>query len=248
MSGDEKLVTGQPSSNQRALSTVTGGLGSPVYTRRSALKYTAAATTLGFSTVGCVATDSAMPVSSATFEEMSGDPGPVDVRYAPQFYLGNPEADVRVEVVWSMQCQYTRSLYKGGLGDLVEKVRDRNDALIVFHHLSRIKEEVPYSEVLLSLEPVYYGPASIVGLQYFSDKDYNPTIQQFTSFIKKMDIPKDPKFDVEAARASTSLMNVYLLKKEKVTKTPSLFSNGKWEVGSTPVALKRILEEVGYES
>ena len=181
----KSLLPGNPRPTSGLYQPVTGGLGSPVYTRRSALKYTAAATTLGFSTVGCVATDSAMPVSSATFEEMSGDPGPVDVRYAPQFYLGNPEADVRVEVVWSMQCQYTRSLYKGGLGDLVEKVSNRNDALIVFHHLSRIKEEVSYSEVLLSLEPVYYGPASIVGLQFFSDKGTTPLYSSLPHSLRK---------------------------------------------------------------
>ena len=220
-----------------------GSIGSPVYTRRSALGFAASSTALGFPAMA-----HATPDSLVTFEERHGDLGSADMRYAPQFFLGNPEAKVRVEVAWSIQCQYTRLLYNDGLGDFVQKVRHRNDALIVFHHLSRTQKELASSELLLSLEPMYYGPLCLVALQFFAKKGYNPTKNHLAALIKKMDLPKDPTFDIRAARVSTLLLNVYLSKREKVTETPSLFSNGKWEVGAAPAVLEKILEEAGYDS
>ncbi len=104
------------------------------------------------------------------------------------------------------------------------------------------------SELLLSLDPMYYGPMSLVALGFFSEKGYDPTRNHLAALIRRGGIPVDPEFDPKAAHASTALLNIYLSEKEKVTKTPSLFTNGKWVVGAEPSTLENILEEAGYDT
>ena len=146
-----------------------------------------------------------------------------------------------------MQCKFTRHLYNSGLSDFIDKVRKRNDAVIVFHHLCRTEKEVALSESLLSLEPLYYGPAALVALKFFSDKGYDPSKNHLKAFLRKLNLPTDSEFDAEAARLSSAILNVYLREREKVTGTPSLYYNGEWISGPAPSALERILEEAAYD-
>ena len=98
---------------------LTAGFGESAYTRRSLLGFSVAATAPGLS--ACVADDNqGSSRSPFVFEEQTGNPGTVDLRHAPQFYLGNPEAGFRVEVAWSLHCEYTQKLYRDGFDDLIE--------------------------------------------------------------------------------------------------------------------------------
>ena len=209
--------------------------GSSVHTRRAAFGLTAA-TALSF----------------ASFPQRgpatTPDPGTIDLRYAPQFYVGNPGAAIRIEVAWSIQCKHTRLLVKGGLGAFTEQLLGRNDALLVFHHLCRHEQEVGFSELFLSLDPEYYGPACLTAMQYYAARKKDPGKWQFKQFIKKMRAPMDPGFDKKAARETSILLNHYLTKEELVDQTPSLFANGKWMLGVSPEDFTRILKESGYES
>ena len=209
--------------------------GSFVYTRRGMFGLSAAA----------ALTFASFPqrVSSTANESDS-----VDLRYAPQFYIGNPEAATRIDVAWSIQCQYTRLLVKGGLGTFAEQLLDRNDALLVFHHLCRHEKEIGYSEVFLSLDPAYYGPACLITMQYYAARKKDPGKWQFKQFIKKLRLPKDPGFDKKAANETSILLNRYLTEEEQVDKTPSLLSNGKWTIGASPEDFAQVLKESGYES
>ena len=155
--------------------------------------------------------------------------GPSTCATAPQFYLGNPEAGFRVEVAWSLHCEYTQKLYKGGFDDLIENALSRNDALIVFHHLSRTQEEIAISELLLSLEPELYGPTFLVVLEHFSNRGFNPNIRQVQSLIEKLEVPVDQSFNKESARYSTALLNVYLTKKEGCRRNPFIVLERKVE-------------------
>ena len=237
-----KTPVATDSSSTRDPSVVNRGSGSRVHTRRSALGLAAAVT------VALPGLSHAESETSVIFEERAGESGPVDLRYAPQFYLGNPDAGFRIELAWSIHCQFTRLLYNNGLGEFIKNVRVRNDALIVFHHLSRTRKEMALSELLLSLDPTYYGPMCLVALGFFSEKGYDPTKNHLAALIRRGVVPRDPEFDSDAAHTSTALLNVYLSEKERITKTPSLFTNGKWEVGAAPSTLEKILEEAGYDS
>ena len=186
--------------------------------------------------------------SAAVFEEISEPPGPVNLRYAPQFHLGNPQVEPRIEIAWSMHCKFTRQFYNSGLGDFIERVRKRNDAVIVFHHLCRTEREAALSELMLSLDPMYYGPACLVALGFFSAKGYDPSKNHLKAFLRKLDLPTDPEFNSETARVSAAILNVYLHEKEKITGTPSLYYKGRWESGDAPSALDKILKEAGYDS
>ena len=174
--------------------------------------------------------------SAAVFEEISEPPGPVNLRYAPQFHLGNPQVEPRIEIAWSMHCKFTRQFYNSGLGDFIERVRKRNDAVIVFHHLCRTEREAALSELMLSLDPMYYGPACLVALGFFSAKGYDPSKNHLKAFLRKLDLPTDPEFNSETARVSAAILNVYLHEKEKITGTPSLYYKGRWESGDAPSA------------
>ena len=209
--------------------------GSPVYTRRAAFGLSAA-TALAFASF-----PQRIPAATA-------DADSVDLRYAPQFHIGNPDAQIRIEVAWSIQCKFTRLLVKGGLGTFAEQLLDRNDALLVFHHLCRHEKEVGFSEVLLSLDPEYYGPACLTAMQYYAARKKDPGKWQFKQFIKKTRAPKDPDFNKHTARETSVLLNWYLLDQERVDKTPSLHANGRWIVGASPEDLSQILKESGYES
>ena len=209
--------------------------GSPVHTRRAAFGLTAA-TALAFASF-----PRRVPATTPDSES-------VDLRYAPQFFIGNPDAPIRIEVAWSIQCKHTRLLVKGGLGAFAEQLMDRNDALLVFHHLCRHEKEVGFSELFLSLDPAYYGPACLTAMQYYAARKKDPGKWQFKQFIKKMSPPKDPGFDKKAAREASILLNYYLTKQEQVDMTPSLFANDKWTVGASPEDFAQTLKESGYES
>ena len=209
--------------------------GGSVYTRRAAFGLTAA-TTLAFASF-----PQGVPATTP-------DPDSVDLRYAPQFYIGNPDATIRIEVAWSIQCKHTRLLVKGGLGAFAEQLLDRNDALLVFHHLCRHEKEIGFSEIFLSLDPEYYGPACLTAMQYYAARKKDPGKWQFKQFIKKLRLPKAPDFDEKAAREASILLNWHLTEQEQVDMTPSLLANGKWTLGASPEDFSQILKESGYES
>ena len=185
---------------------------------------------------------------SIRFEEQPGSIADFDQRYTPQFYLGNPEAKIRADIALSMKCGMTRRLYKGGIKNFINKVRARNDALIIFHHLVRAPAEMILSEILLSLAPAYYGPVFLAAIQFFSENDKNPSGDDLLSIVKHLNIPKDQNFDRDAARNSSALMNVYLLDKEGVTGTPALAVNGgSWHSGVSPETFNAMLRGAGYD-
>ncbi len=170
-----------------------------------------------------------------------------DMRYAPQFYLGNEDADFRVEIVWSILCNYTRHLYKNVLKEFIRNVRENNNALIVFHHLARIPKEVAYSEILLSLEPEYYGAACIASLDVFSKHDHDPSADDLRSLMRKLDCPIDPQFDRDIARYASAWLNAYFVGHLGVGKTPAMLSTtGRWFTGITPGKFQQMIIEEGY--
>ena len=221
---------------------VTETTGNHVCTRRGALGFAgAAATALAFANFCqevAVAADNKAEVI---------DPESVDFRYAPQFYIGDPNAAIHIEVAWSIQCSYTLSLVRERLGAWTNRVLRRNDAYVVFHHLCRHKKEVKFSETLLSVDPTRYGAACLAAMQYYASRKKFPSHWNFKQTVKKMKLPKDPEFDKKAARKTSILLNAYLAQDQYVTETPSVYWNGKWEVGAGPDTLARILEESGYE-
>lgn len=208
------------------------------YTRRGVLKVGTAVALLGLSTGACTAVGS--------IKEETGELGPVSFRYAPQFYLGDPEATIRVEFAWAARSQLTRQLYEEKLKHLIGKVGRRNDALLVFHHLCQDAEEAALSEVLLSVNPEYYGPVCLATLKFYAAQGQEPDRLRLASFLEGLKVPKDPEFDNRIARETTKALDVYLSEIEGVATTPSVFGAGSWKMSATPEDLTNMLQEMGY--
>lgn len=178
----------------------------------------------------------------------SSESGPVDLRYAPQFYVGQPDAAFRIDIAWSIRCGYSHKLFKNGVDPFVKQIFERDDTLLVFHHLCRYKKEIGNSEVFLSLDPTYYGPACMVSMRHFAEKEKFPTKSQLKKFLKKLDLPNDPNFNKKAAKNASILLNNYLVKDEQINKTPALRIGQKWIIGASPEDFAQALKESGYES
>lgn len=171
-----------------------------------------------------------------------------DQRYAPQFRLGDPTATTRIEIAWSLQCSATRAFYNARLGTLIERVRTRNDAFLVFHHLVRIPSEMLLAELLLRVEPNHYGALCLTALRAFADRNQDPGREELAKLVEHLDLPADPRFNRDTARASAALLNVHLVQQEGIIGTPAVMVSGKpWQIGITPASFDRTLKESGYE-
>ena len=83
--------------------------------------------------------------------------------------------------------------------------------MIVFHHLCRTEREAALSELMLSLDPMYYGPACLVALGFFSAKGYDPSKNHLKAFLREARFANGSRIPIRKLLGyRPAILNVYL--------------------------------------
>ena len=181
------------------------------FNRRLLLKQTAMLTfALGVSTYASEKTD----------KELS-------YRYSPQFYIGNPNAQTRIDFLFSLRCKDTRKFTKDILHNLVESAYRKDDLCIVFHHIVKdTKKELDSAIELMNIDPNDYPDLMYTLLSWSADRGKGIHLKRAKKFKKKLKYSNDDSFDSEIAKGMLAVLRLHA-DENKVTESPSIFINGK---------------------
>lgn len=206
--------------------------------RREVLKKTAL---LGL-TIGTIANASETNKSEINLNE-------INFRYAPQFYIGNPEAKARVDFIFSVRCKDTRKFVQNILFDLLENAYKTNKICIVFHHcIKDTKKEFKVGKELLNVNPNDYPYFMLSLLSWTARNDKGIGFKRAKKFKKKLGFVRQKDFNKKDAELMLSAIRVHV-DELGVTESPSLFINNK-HVGMVlekDSFNKLLLNETGYK-
>ncbi|MET0107230.1 MAG: hypothetical protein ABW072_19115 [Sedimenticola sp.] len=162
--------------------------------RREFIGTAALVSTLGFSSNGSIASDENVPIDQ------------LDFSYAPQFYIGNPDAKNIVEILWSGTCVETKVAFEEYLLDLCYQTAKNNDALIFFHHFSRDEKELEVGAEILSVGRQNYPNFCYRLIRWSSINKKKLSVRRIKKKRKQAGFDVEPNFDYQKAKQSMLML------------------------------------------